>query len=393
MTARARPASPDQPVSRTWRVPFNRPYVAGRERAYVQEAIDAGHLSGGGPFTRRCREILSATLGGATVVMTTSGTHALEMAALLLEVGAGDEVLVPSFTFASTANAFALRGARPVFVDVRPDTLNMDEEQIEAHMTIRTKAMVPVHYAGVACEMEAIVRIASRAGVAVVEDNAHGLFGRYHGRPLGTFGAFAALSFHETKNVTSGEGGALVLNEARFIDQAEIIGEKGTDRGRFFRGEVDRYTWVDLGSSYAPSDVLAAILCAQLEARGEIQRRRKVIWERYAAALAGWAGEHGARLPLVPAGCEQPYHLFYLLLPDGRQRRALAAHLMERGILAVFHYQPLHLSRMGRRFGGRPGDCPVSEGMSERLLRLPLYAGMEYGEQDLVIAAILDFRG
>jgi len=372
-------------------IPFNRPELAGRELDYVRDAVSRGRLSGDGFYTRRCQELLSDLLGGARVLLTTSCTHALEMAALLLDIGPGDEFIVPSFTFVSTANAFVLRGARPVFADIRPDTLNLDEERLSSCITPRTRTILPVHYAGVACEMDRILEVAGAAGVAVVEDNAHGLFGCWRGRPLGTFGSLSTLSFHETKNVFCGEGGALVVNDPDLAARAEILREKGTDRSRFFRGEIDRYTWVDVGSSYVPSDLLAAFLLAQLEARETIQVRRCRIWERYQEELAEWALARGARLPVVPNPCRQPWHLFYLLLPSFDERQALIAHLKAWGIQAVFHYLPLHLSEMGRRFGGRPGDYPVAESVSDRLLRLPCFPGLTEPEQARVIEAILAF--
>lgn len=372
-------------------IPFNRPGTAGTEFRYMAEALDGGHISGDGAFTRKCQALLEAELGVPRALLTTSCTHALEMAAMLLGVGGGDEVVAPSFTFVSTVNAFVLRGARAVFVDIRPDTLNLDEARLEASITPRTKAIVVVHYAGVGCEMEAILRIAGRHGVPVVEDNAHGLFGRYRGRALGTFGALAAQSFHETKNVTCGEGGALLINEPRYLERAEILREKGTNRSRFFRGEVDRYTWVDLGSSYVLSDLLAAFLLAQLEARAEIQERRRRVWSRYASELRTWAAAHGVRLPVVPSHCEQPYHMFYLLMPSLEARQALIAYLRARSIHAVFHYVPLHLSAMGRRFGARPGDHPVTEDLSRRLVRLPFYAGLTEPDQARVVRAVTEF--
>jgi dTDP-4-amino-4,6-dideoxygalactose transaminase len=314
------------------------------------------------------------------------------MAALLLDIRAGDDVIVPDFTFVSTINAFVLRGARPVFVDIRPDTLNLDERVLESKITPRTRAIVPVHYAGVACEMASIGELAAARGIPVVEDNAHGLFGRYRGRYLGTFGALATQSFHETKNFTAGEGGALLINDEALVDRAEIVREKGTNRSRFFRGMVDKYTWVDLGSSYLPSDLLAAILCAQLEARDEIQSARRAIWERYDVALRDWAQRFCVRQPVVPEHCEQTYHMYYLLLPTLDARGRLIAHLRSRGIASAFHYLPLHLSERGRRFGGAAGDCPVSERVSDQLLRLPFYTSMSEGEQSAVIEAVLDAR-
>jgi dTDP-4-amino-4,6-dideoxygalactose transaminase len=372
------------------RVPFNRPELAGREMEYMQDAVRRSHLSGDGWYSRRCHELLREILGGPQVLLTTSCTHALELAALLLEVGRGDEVILPAFTFVSTVNAFVLRGARPVFADIRPDTLNLDETDVARKVTPRTRAIVPVHYAGVGCEMEALQEIAGRAGAALVEDAAHALFGSYRGRPLGTFGVLSALSFHETKNVTCGEGGALVINDPALFEHAEILREKGTDRSRFFRGEVDRYTWVDIGSSYLPSDLLAAFLLAQLEEREGSQRRRRQIWETYADGLADWAVAHGVRLPVVPDHCQQPYHLFYLLFPSLVEREQLSARLRQAGVYTTFHYLPLHLSKMGRRFGGRLGDCPVTESVSDRLLRLPLFTGLTEAEQARAIEAIVE---
>ena len=374
-------------------VPFNRPLATGRELEYIQQAIDSGHISGDGSFTKKCHVLLEQTLGVPKVLLTTSCTDALEMAALLLDIVSGDEVIVPSFTFVSTVSAFVLRGARPVFIDIRPDTLNLDETQLAPLITHRTKAIVPVHYAGVGCEMDAIMEIAGRHGIAVVEDNAHGLFGKYKGKYLGTLGCLATQSFHETKNFTCGEGGALLVNEPRYVERAETIREKGTDRSRFFRGEVDKYTWVDIGSSYLPSDILAAFLYAQLETREQTQARRRRIWVYYSQHLRDWAEKHRVRLPVVPPHCEHPYHLFYLILPSPEERQALIAHLKSRGILSVFHYLPLHLSEMGLRFGGKPGDCPVTEYVSDRLLRLPLYANLSEMDQLQVVETIREFNG
>ena len=373
-------------------IPFNRPSFEGNEQTYIARAIANGHISGDGQFTKLCHTLLERILNVPRVLLTTSCTHALEMAALLLEPQRGDEVIVPSFTFVSCVNAFVLHGYRPVFIDIRPDTLNMDETQLERLITPHTRAVVPVHYAGVGCEMNVIMKIAERQGVAVVEDNAHGLFSKYEGKYLGTFGCLATQSFHETKNFTCGEGGALIINNPQYIERAEIIREKGTNRSRFFRGQVDKYTWVDIGSSYLPSDMLAAFLYAQLEAREQIQAKRQRIWEYYYTNLHGWAEENGVRLPVVPDHCEQIYHMFYLLLPSLEQRQALIAHLKAQGIMAVFHYLPLHLSDMGRRFGGKPGDCPVTEDLSDRLLRLPFYNSLSEAEQERVITAIKEFR-
>lgn len=375
-----------------WNIPFNRPMLTGNEFRYIFQALEAGHISGDGRFTTKCHELLEAELGVAKALLTTSCTHALEMAALLLEIGPGDEVIVPSFTFVSTVNAFVLRGARPIFCDIRPDTLNLDESKLERLISPRTKAILAVHYAGVGCEMESIAGTAQRSGIAIVEDNAHGLFGKSRGKYLGTFGCLATQSFHETKNFTCGEGGALLINDLRYIDRAEIIREKGTNRNRFFRGQVDKYTWVDVGSSYLPSDVLAAFLFAQLENRGQIQARRKQIWECYREGLGNWAAENDVALPYVPEHCEQPWHMFYLIMPTLASRQALIAHLKERGILSVFHYLPLHLSEMGRRWGCKEGDCPVTESMSDRLLRLPFYNELSKEDQNRVMTAISEFH-
>jgi dTDP-4-amino-4,6-dideoxygalactose transaminase len=374
------------------RIPFNKPCLSGKELLYVAEAIIQGHAAGDGGFTRRCHAFLERQLGVQRALLTTSCTHALELAALLLDVQPGDEVIVPSFTFVSTVNAFVLRGAKPVFADIRPDTLNLDETQVSSLLSPRTKAIVPVHYAGVACEMDAIMAIAKERSVAVVEDNAHGLFARYKGKYLGTFGCLATQSFHETKNITCGEGGALLINDPTYTERAEILREKGTNRARFYRGLVDKYTWVDIGSSYLPSDMLAAYLCAQLESWDSIQTKRKRIWHRYATGLSAWAQDVGARLPVIPWHCEQSYHMFYLLLPSLSFRQALIESLKARGILSVFHYMPLHLSHMGQKFGGVPGQCPVTESVSDRILRLPFYNDLSEAEQDEVIEGVCSFR-
>lgn len=373
-------------------IPFNRPYYAGNESIYIQQALEKAHLSGDGIFTKACNAILEESLGVQKALLTTSCTHALDMAAILLNIQPGDEVIIPSFTFVSTVNAFVLRGAKPVFADIRTDTLNMDESLLEGLITDKTRALVPVHYAGVGCEMDEIMAIAGRDHLKVVEDNAHGLFGKYRGRYLGTFGSLATQSFHETKNFTSGEGGALLINDPELIDRAEIIREKGTNRSRFFRGQVDKYTWVDMGSSYLPSELLAALLQAQLEARDEIQERRKKIWEVYDLHLAGWAEENGVRRPLIPAYTEQAYHMYYMLFSDLKARTAFIKHLKDQGIMSVFHYLPLHLSPMGLSYGGKAGDCPVTERVSDQLARLPFYSGMTASEVERVVAAITTFR-
>jgi len=364
----------------------------GQEQRYMAEAVAYGQISGDGPFTKKCHAFLESHLGVSKALLTTSCTHALEMAALLLDIKPGDEVIVPSFTFVSTANAFVLRGAKPVFIDIRRDTLNLDESQLERRITPRTRAIVVVHYAGVGCEMDTILPIAARHGVAVVEDNAHGLFGRYHGKHLGTFGCLATQSFHETKNVTCGEGGALLINEPCFIERAEIIREKGTNRSRFFQGQIDKYSWVDIGSSYLPSDLLAAFLFGQLETWERIQSARRRIWDTYRAGLEYWAQHHNVRLATVHPHCEQSYHMFYMIFPSPAQRQAMIDALKAKGILSVFHYLPLHLSDMGRRFGGKAGDCPVTETTSDRIVRLPFYNTLSEQDQSAVIAAITGLK-
>lgn len=372
-------------------IPFNKPHLTGYEITAIQQALLTRRFAGDGPFTTECSRHIQAMVGSPAVLLTTSCTHALEMAALLLEIRPGDEVIVPSFTFVSTANAFVLRGAKPIFADVRSDTLNLDEERFENLLSPRTRAIVPVHYGGVACEMDSILRIAARHGVAVVEDNAHGLCGAYKGRALGSFGWLAAQSFHETKNFSCGEGGALVINRKELIARAEIIREKGTNRNRFFRGEVDKYSWVDIGSSYVLGDLLAAFLLAQLKERETIQRRRQAIWNYYFDNLRPLALAHGLGLPVVPKHCQQAYHLFYLLTRSAQERTKLIAHLRAHGIQAVFHYVPLHTSEMGKHFGARVGDCPVAETISERLVRLPFYNSLAESEQSLVVEAIVQF--
>jgi len=372
-------------------IPFNKPTQVGKENEYIQQAIQKNHLAGDGPFTKKSHAILEEALGVPKVLLTTSCTHALEMSALLLDLKEGDEVIIPSFTFVSTVNAFALRGAKPVFADVRPDTLNLDESKLEALITSKTRAIVVVHYAGVGCEMDAIMEIADRHNIPVVEDNAHGLFGKYKGKNLGTFGVMATQSFHETKNFTSGEGGALLINDEQYMEEAEILREKGTNRSRFFRGQVDKYTWVNVGSSYLPSDMLAAFLLAQLEEKEKIQASRQRIWETYYKELSAWAEENNISMPFVPAHCDQTYHMFYLLFPNLEKRQAAITHLKERGIQAVFHYLPLHLSPMGEKYGGKAGDCPVTEQITDQLLRLPFYTNMTEEEQTTVINALKEF--
>jgi dTDP-4-amino-4,6-dideoxygalactose transaminase len=373
-------------------IPFNRPFFSGREFEFIRQAVNNRQLSGDGAFSKKCHALLESELGSSKALLTTSCTHALEMAALLLDIKPGDEVIVPSFTFPSTVNAFVLRGARPVFIDIRADTLNLDEKLLERLITPRTRAILVVHYAGVGCEMDAVLEVAGRHGVPVIEDNAHGLFGKYRGKHLGTFGCLATLSFHETKNFTCGEGGALLINDPRYIERAEIIREKGTNRSSFFRGELEKYTWVDVGSSYLPSDILAAFLYAQLEAREVIQPKRKLIWEYYFEHLKSWARDSGVQVPYVPPYCEQSYYMFYLLLPSLEERQAMIAHLKTRQVSSVFHYLPLHLSVMGRRFGGQEDDCPVTADISDRVLRLPFYNDLAEADQARIVDALRDFR-
>lgn len=373
-------------------IPFNKPSLTGDELNYLTQAIEKYHISGDGIFTSKCHQWLEKHFKIPKALLTTSCTHALEMTAFLLNVKPGDEVIIPSFTFVSTVNAYVNRGATPVFIDIRPDTLNLNEELLDRLISPRTKAILPVHYAGVGCEMDAILEIAEEHHIPVVEDNAHGLFGKYKGKYLGTFGCLATQSFHETKNITCGEGGALLINDPHFIERAEILREKGTNRSRFFRGQVDKYTWVDIGSSYLPSDMLAAFLYAQLESYETIQLKRQKIWEYYHANLKDWAEGNGVRLPYVPNYCQQPYHMYYILLPSLEIRQGLIEHLKAARILSVFHYLPLHLSDMGRKFGGKTGDCPVTENLSDRLLRLPFYNTLTIDEQERVINAILEYN-
>ena len=370
-------------------IPFNRPHRTGREAARVAEALASDRWCGDGPFTAQAARLLALQVGGGRVLLTTSCTHALELAALLLDLGPGDEVIVPAFTFVSTASAFALRGARVVFADVDEATLDLDPASVARLASPRTRAIVPVHYAGVACDHDALV--AAAPGATVVEDNAHGLFGSWRGRPLGSLGRLATQSFHETKNVSCGEGGALVVNDPALVERAEILREKGTNRARFFRGQVDKYTWVDVGSSYLPADLLAAVLVAQLEDAAAIQAARQAVWTRYHAELAAWAEHHGVRQPHLPEGAVQPAHLYWLRVRDLATRTRLIAHLAGHGVQATFHYQPLHLSDVGRKLGGAAGDCPVTERAADSLVRLPVYAGLATDDVDRVIAAVLSF--
>lgn len=375
-------------------IPFNKPYMTGGELGYIADAYGNRQLSGDGMFTRRCHEWLEQRTGSRKALLTHSCTAALEMAALLLDLQPGEEVIMPSFTFVSTANAFVLRGAVPVFVDIRADTLNIDEALIEAAITSRTRAICVVHYAGVGCEMDAIMDIAARHGLWVVEDAAQGILSEYKGRPLGSIGHLAALSFHETKNIICGEGGALLINDPRFVERAEIIREKGTNRSRFFRGQVDKYTWVDVGSSYLPSEILAAFLYAQLEMADDITRKRVALWNRYQAGFRTLSARDVVA-PQIPDSCTHNAHIYYLLLPDLERRSAFISAMKGRGVQTVFHYLSLHSSPAGRQYGRQSGELAVTESISDRLVRMPLWLGLEEHLDHVLESAqqILSTRG
>jgi len=358
-------------------IPFNKPYMTGKELGYISEAHGKGHLSGDGAFTKRCNAWLEHRIGSRKALLTHSCTAALEMAAILADLQPGDEVIMPSFTFVSTANAFVLRGGVPVFVDIRPDTLNIDETKIDAAVTARTRAIVVVHYAGVGCAMDAIMETARKHKLLVIEDAAQGIMSTYKGRPLGGIGQLATISFHETKNIMSGEGGALLVNAEQFIERAEIIREKGTNRSRFFRGQVDKYTWVDIGSSYLPGEIIGAFLWAQMEEAEAITKRRLQMWETYHQSLEPLEKMGKIRRPIVPAECRHNAHMYYVLLPDLRRRAEFITRLKENDIGAVFHYVPLHDSPMGIKYCRVAGELPVTREMSDRLVRLPLWLGLE----------------
>ena len=375
-----------------FKIPFNRADIGKHDIELLSESISAGHISGNGPFTKRAEEQITKTLGNERTLLTTSCTHALEMSALLLCLKPGDEVIVPAFTFVSTASAFMLYGAKPVFVDVRQDTLNIDLDQAEAAITPRTRAICVVHYGGVACEMDRLTKLAKDHNLILIEDNAHGLFAKYRGKYLGTFGALATQSFHETKNITCGEGGALVINDASLAERAEILREKGTDRTKFLRGQVDKYTWVDVGSSWVISDLLAAILFGQLSRADEIYTQRMNIWNRYHNELQTWAAKHDVTLPTVPEGCEHTGHVYHLRFQHGVQRDKFIEHLKQLGIYAVFHYQPLHLSTVGRTLGGQDGQFPVTESSGDCLVRLPLFNSLTSDEQTYIIDSVKVFN-
>jgi dTDP-4-amino-4,6-dideoxygalactose transaminase len=372
------------------RIPFNRPHTTGRELDYLAEVLGSGALAGDGPFTQRCHDWMEQRIGAGRALLTHSCTGALEMAALLLDIEPGDEVVMPSFTFVSTANAFALRGAVPVFVDVREDTLNLDETLIEAAVTSRTRAIVPVHYAGVACEMDAISEVARRHDLKVVEDAAQGICASYKGQPLGGFGDFSAFSFHATKNVIAGEGGALMINDPSVFPRAEIVREKGTDRSRFHRGEVDKYTWQEIGSSYLPSELIAGFLWAQLQEAEAITAARLEIWHRYHDLLGPLEERGSVRRPIVPDGCEHNAHMYYLLLNEDLPASDVLTSLRNSGIGAVSHYVPLHSAPAGKRLGRTSGSLRVTERDAERIIRLPLWVGLTESQQERVVEAVAD---
>lgn len=373
-------------------IPFNKPSLVGKELAYIQHAIDGGHTSGDGQYTISCQHYLEREIGAKKALLTPSCTAALEMAALLLDLKPGDEVIVPSFTFVSSASSFALHGAHIIFCDVHSNTLNIDERMVEKLLTPRTKAIIAVHYSGVACNMDAIVQIAERQRLMVIEDNAHGLFGRYRGRFLGAIGNLGTLSFHETKNFSCGEGGALLINDPEYLERSEVIRDKGTNRKRFFCGQVDRYTWVDLGSSYVMSDILGAFLLAQLEAKTSVLMLRKTIWDFYYTNLSDWAAQWDVQLPFIPETSVPSYHMFYMILPKSTSQQALIQHLRKKGIMAVFHYQPLHQSPAGVRFGKAPIPCPVTETVSTRLVRLPFYNTLSIEDLNHITEAVREFH-
>ena len=374
------------------KIPFNRADIGSRDLALLSKSISDGHISGNGPFTKQAESEISRVIGSHKTLLTTSCTHALEMSALLLNLKTGDEVIVPAFTFVSTASAFMLYGAKPVFVDVQHDTLNINPESVEAAITERTRAICVVHYGGVACEMKKLSEIAKRHDLVLIEDNAHGLFAKYKHQYLGTFGSLATQSFHETKNITCGEGGALIVNDPKLAERAEILREKGTDRTKFLRGQVDKYTWVDVGSSWVISDLLAAILCGQLERADDIYVKRMRIWNRYNIELTNWAENNNVMTPVVPDGCDHTGHVFFLRLATANSRDQFIRHLRDHGILAVFHYQPLHLSTVGRSLGGREGQFPVTEKAGDCLVRLPLFNSLTDAEQSFIIKTVTGFN-
>jgi dTDP-4-amino-4,6-dideoxygalactose transaminase len=373
------------------RIPFNKPYMTGNELPCIAQAHANRHLAGNGVFTEKCCAWLEECIGCHKALLTNSCTAALEMAAMLINVQPGDEIIMPSYTFVSTANAFVLRGGVPVFVDIRSDTLNIDESKIEVAITSKTKAIVPVHYAGVACEMDTIMDIARRHNLLVIEDAAQGIMSSYKGHALGGIGHLAALSFHETKNIISGEGGALLINSPEFADRAEILWEKGTDRSRFFRGLVDKYSWVDIGSSYLPGEITAAFLWAQMNEADDITKWRLAIWDTYHKAFEQHEKSGSLRRPVIPSGCGHNAHMYYLLMHDLERRSALIEHLKNSGINAVFHYVPLHSSPAGRRYGRASGNLSVTDSVSDRLIRLPLWVGLTESQQNKIIGIVQEW--
>jgi len=372
-------------------IPFNKPFISDKSESYIKKSIFS-QISGDGDFTKNCSQFFENLFESKKVLITTSCTHALEMSALLLDIKPGDEVIVPSYTFVSTANAFVVHGAKPVFADIRLDTLNIDESKIEVLINEKTRAIIPVHYAGVGCEMDALMDISSNYDIPIIEDNAHGLFGDYKGKKLGTFSPMSTLSFHETKNITCGEGGALVINDERYSERAEIIREKGTDRSRFFRGQVDKYSWKDIGSSFLPSDILCAFLYSQIKDYKLIQKNRKTIWNTYYDGLQAWAEQNKIKLPFIPSHCNQSFHMFYMIMPSYKSRQMLIEYLSDNGIASVFHYLPLHLSEMAKKLGISKVGLPNSEYISDRIIRLPFYASLNSKEQLPIINIIKNFQ-
>lgn len=384
---------PESQTTSRYRIPFNKPFIVGKELYYIAQSVLGGYTAGDGKYSRQCQQFMQDQFSASQVLLTTSCTSALEMAAILCDVKPGDEVVLPSYTFVSTANAFLMRGAQLKFVDIRPDTLNLDESLLEEAITDKTVAIVPVHYAGVACEMDAIMGIAKRCGAYVVEDAAQGVNAKYKGAYLGTIGDIGAYSFHETKNFICGEGGAFVTNNHQFAERAEIIREKGTNRSKFFRGEVDKYTWVDVGSSYLPSDMLAAFLYAQLEHMAEITEKRRLLYEAYYAGLEPLVSRGLLTLPTIPADCEPNFHMFYIIVSDEDTRSALLDFLKKQGVLAVFHYVPLHTSPMGESMSYKRGMLPVTESLSRRLIRLPFFYDLSEDDLQVVVNCIYTFYG
>lgn len=374
------------------KVPFNRPFIGGNEIEYVKNAINSGRISGDGPFAKQVELLIEQQLEVEKVLLTTSCTHALEMAAILLDLEPGDEVIVPSFTFTSSALAFVMHGATPIFADIRPDTLNLDETKLESLITERTRAIVAVHYAGIACEMTDIMELAERYSLVVIEDNAHGLYGKYNDQYLGSIGHLAVQSFHETKNITCGEGGALIINDRKYIKRAEIVREKGTNRSAFFRGEIEKYTWVDKGSSFVMADILAAMLFAQISECENIQEKRKKSWYFYNNSLLDWSKSNNVSLPYVPVHCAQSYHMYYMLLPSADSRTKFQKYLDSCDINAVIHYLPLNSSIMGKRLGGYNGQCLTTEDICNRIIRLPFFTDITLPEQDYVVSNIKKFK-